>query len=94
VTPVTGDGEGSLIVTVAKAHAIRPGDSLVSRTDEKFLPAEIAIGKVVVVEPDKDKPGFSKLVIKPDADLAALREVYIVVRRGTPIPTATEGKRR
>ncbi len=61
---------------------------------ERFLPAEIAIGKVVVVEPDPDKPGFCKLVVKPDADLAALREVYIVVPRGTPHPTATEGNRR
>ncbi len=90
-----GDGKESLIVKdVAKAHAIRPGDSLVSRTDEDFLPAEITIGKVVVVEPDPDRPGFCKLVVRPDAELGALRKVYIVVPRGTLHPTATEGKRR
>ncbi len=93
VTPVTGDGKESLIVTVPEAHGIRPGDTLVSRADERFLPAEIGIGKVVVVEPDPDRPGFSKLVVKPDADLAALREVFIVVHRGKSIPAATEGKR-
>ena len=89
-----GDGESLIVKNVAKAHAIRPGDSLVSRTDVDFLPAEITIGKVVVVEPDPDRPGFCKLVVKPDAELAALRKVYIVVPRGMPHPTATEGKRR
>lgn len=90
-----GDGKESLIVKrVAKAHAVRPGDRLVSRTDEYFLPVEISIGDVVVVEPDPDNPGFSTLLVKPHAELAALREVYIVVPRGTPPRTTSEGRRR
>lgn len=95
VTPAVGDGKESLIVkNVENAKAIRPGDRLVSRTDERFLPAEISIGEVVVVKPDPDNPGFCTLLVKPHAELAALREVYIVVSRGTPPRTASEGRRR
>lgn len=95
VPGATGDGKGSIIVNgVAKAHAIRPGDRLVSRTDEDFLPAEISIGTVVAVRPDPDHVIFCKLRVEPHADLAALREVYIVVPRGKPVASASEGRRR
>ena len=80
-----GDGKKSLIVKdVADAHAVRPGDRLISRTAEYFLPAEISIGKIVAVRPDPDHVGFCKLLVKPHAELSALREVYIVVPRGGP----------
>lgn len=78
-----GDGKDAMIVrNVSAADAVRPGNLLVSRSSEDFLPAQVAIGKVVRVTDDPDHAGFVILHIKPHANLPALREVYIIVPRG------------
>jgi len=76
-----GDGRGKMLVRDVNAyHNIRPGDLLVAAGDDAFLPVQARIGKVVEVIDDPRRRGlFVSLRVAPSADLAALREVYIVV---------------
>ncbi|MCE5327085.1 MAG: hypothetical protein LLG01_11805 [Planctomycetaceae bacterium] len=60
----------------------RRGDQLVTRADEMFMPAEVLVGEVVEVTPIPEHGGFVRLRVEPAVNLAALREVYIVVPRG------------
>lgn len=74
-----GNGVDRLIVEgVSALHNVQKGDFLVTSGDDPFLPAEIRIGEVVSVV-DAEQPNFVTLRVQPHADLATLREVYIVV---------------
>jgi cell shape-determining protein MreC len=78
-----GDGVSSVLVPRVKAyHNVQPGDLLVTMPDDPMLQAELRIGVVEEVQPDKDDPHFVTLKVRPSADLAALREVFLVVPLG------------
>jgi len=80
---VRGDGTNGLTVpSVPARHNVLPGDSVITSDDEAFLPANVRIGRVTRVVPDPDHAGFVTLVVTPSADLASVREVYIVVPLG------------
>ena len=75
-----GDGASGLIVeNVREYHNVKPGDHLVTCDDEYFLPAAVPIGEVTDVRRYPKSPGFVQLRVKPRAELASLRDVYIVV---------------
>ena len=84
VEDARGDGKGNLIVgEVRTLENIQVGDSLVSAGEDGLFPANLRIGTVVeVIEDPKQKGLFVSLRIKPDADLDAVREVYIVAPVG------------
>ncbi len=78
-----GDGKGGLVIPhVSSQHNIRPGDWLWTRPDDPFLPAMIMIGRVDSVVEAPDKPHFVTVHVKPEANLDALREVFVVVPLG------------
>lgn len=79
-----GDGVDALICEedVPAYHNILPGDLLVTSGRGAFLPAEIRIGEVTEVTRQPKHPGFVTLKIAPAADLATLRDVYIVYPLG------------
>lgn len=79
-TTIHGDGRGGLIATdVFKSHNVLPGDWVGTDKRSKFMPERIRIGRVTEVKPDSRNAGLVTLVIAPVADLASLRDVYIVV---------------
>ena len=55
--------------------------------DDAFLPVEARIGVVVEVGDDAKRKGLFQWVrIRPAADLASLRKVYVVVPAGAEDP--------
>lgn len=82
---VQGDGKDRLVVRQQDANNnYQPGDWLVTAGDSRFMPDRIRIGKVDQVLSDRDHPLLVTLTIKPDADLATLRNIYIVVPLNEP----------
>ena len=91
-----GDGVDALVCEedVQAYHNILPGDLLVTSGRDAFLPAEIRIGEVRKVTRRAKHPGFVTLKITPAADLATLRDVYIVYPHGSqPDAGSPEGAR-
>ncbi len=76
-----GNGSDAVIVRgVSRGDNIKVGDELVVRIVGTYESTRIPIGKVVEVKVDeKLGVGFDQLRIEPMADLAALREVFILV---------------
>jgi cell shape-determining protein MreC len=75
----TGDGVRGLTVTISKNHGIAAGDLLVTTKSDTFLPYGVRIGHVEEVRDNPKEPGQVILTIRPEADLSALSDVYIVV---------------
>lgn len=77
----SGNGSDAVIVRgVSRGDNIKVGDELVVRIVGTYESTRIPIGKVVEVKVDeKLGVGFDQLRIEPMADLAALREVFILV---------------
>ena len=91
-----GDGVDALICEedVQAYHNILPGDVLVTSGREDFLLARVRIGEVTEVARRPEHRGFVTLKIKPRANLATLRDVYIVYPLGgQPGADAGEGMR-
>jgi hypothetical protein len=87
-TTIRGDGRGGMIATdVFKSHNVLPGDWIGTDGRSKFMPQRIRIGRVAAVKPDPRNAGLVALSITPVADLASLRDVYIVV----PMPDSRTG---
>jgi cell shape-determining protein MreC len=85
-----GDGAGGLVCDpIPAVHNIRPGDVLQTRGDEALLPTAVVIGRVSDVQNDPEHPGMVIVRAQPPADLASLRDVYVVVPR---ISQPAEGK--
>ena len=76
-----GDGRrGMLIPHVREDHEIRPGDVVLTRSDDAAVGAPIPVGRVERVADDEEEPAlFDTLHVRPYANLASLREVYIIV---------------
>ena len=84
-----GDGRAGLTVKGVPTDAkVMPGDWLLTETSNSFLPIPVRIGTVVAVEDDPRQASFQTVRVAPDADLGALRNVYIVY----PIRQQTEGR--
>jgi cell shape-determining protein MreC len=81
---IRGDGAGIAIRDVPAGHNVLPGDRVVTRADESFLPYKIRIGKVVEVREQPDRGGFTTLRVRPAADLDSLRNVYVVYSLSRP----------
>lgn len=77
-----GSGTGLLVRDLPAAHNVAPGDWLVLPYDLEFWPVEVRIGSVRRIEPDQANPLYVKVHVRPAADLATLRNVYIVVPEG------------
>lgn len=81
LVPVTckGDGaKGLVAVNVPVEHALEPGDEIITRDDQYFLPAGVRVARITEVEPQPLEPGFVTLRAKPLTNLPALRDVFIV----------------
>ncbi len=80
--PVLAQGDGRRIVLrhVPAQHGIQPGDLLTTAAStELLLPFGLTIGRVVGAEPDKQDAHAVTVLVEPLADLATLREVYVVM---------------
>lgn len=77
-----GDGATGLHVPeVKEVESIRPGDILQTRPSSGAMPAAVTIGVVTDVQRDHRNAGLVNIRVEAAADLASLREVYIVVPR-------------
>ena len=75
----SGDGETGLLIRGIAADArVLPGDYVLTGVKESFIPAPIPIGRVDDVVDDPQGAGTQIIHVTPDADLSALRRVYIV----------------
>ena len=73
-----GDGADRLLVEdVKEYHKVRPGDLVLTSPLSGSVPMEIHVGRVVEVQRAKD-PARVTLKVTPHAELASLRDVYIV----------------
>ena len=76
---VSGDGaDGMIVRDVKKFDNVLPGDRLVTRDEDYYLPAQVAVGEVTEVTENAASPGFVTLKVRPHSELASLRNVYIV----------------
>lgn len=74
----TGDGADGLVVPdVWRYDNVLPGD-LVVTAEGPFLPLEVRIGTVREVRPDLKHAERVIVSVRPEANLAALRDVFIV----------------
>ena len=76
-----GDGDQVVCRQVPAFHRIRPGDVLTTARLAE-LPFRLTIGRVVEVTAEAANPHFVTILVEPKADLATLREVYIVLPIG------------
>lgn len=76
-----GDGgHGMLIQRVDRRHEVRAGDVVLTRGDERAIGAPVPVGRVERVADDEEAPAmFVTLHVRPYANLASLRQVYIIV---------------
>ena len=76
-----GDGgHGMLIQRVDRRHEVRAGDVVLTRADERAIGAPVPVGRVERVADDEEAPAmFVTLHVRPYANLASLRQVYIIV---------------
>jgi cell shape-determining protein MreC len=82
--PVSLRGTGGATMTTLAApahHNILPGDRVFSGDGDPALPFGLLIGTVVEVLPEPDDSNHVRLRVAPAAELAALREVYVVLPR-------------
>ncbi|HDZ21726.1 hypothetical protein LCGC14_0284870 [marine sediment metagenome] len=74
-----GDGWSGMVVRgISADKRVQVGDWLVTSIPKTVFLNKVPIGTVVEVRDDPQQAGFQELIIAPDADLAALRRVYIV----------------
>jgi hypothetical protein len=76
---LTGCGDGLVSRPLSEGHAIAPGDLVLTMGEDGRLPMAIVIGRVRAVEPVPDSARHVRLKIEPDAQLATLEDVYIVL---------------
>jgi len=89
-----GDGVDGLVVReVKKYHNVQNGDWLVTAKDDAFLPEHVRIGRVVEVGDDPRNQLFSVVRVQPYADLAALKDVFIVVPLASKASNGAAGTR-
>lgn len=82
-----GDGVGGLTVqNLPDYHNVRVGDWLMTRRDDPYLRSEIQVGRVSEVKPNPTEQGFVNVRISPMADLATVRDVYIVLLPPETLP--------
>ena len=75
----TGDGvDGMIVKGVSAGHNVLPGDKLYTTGRDAALPIRVLIGTVTKVTEYPRNQRFVTLRISPYADLAKLRDVYIV----------------
>ena len=76
-----GAGLGGMeIPHVHKGREVRPGDVVLTRSDDAAVGAPIPVGRVERVTDDHKEPAlFVTLHVKPYANLSSLREVYVIV---------------
>jgi cell shape-determining protein MreC len=74
-----GDGKMGLIIkNVPVGDAVEPGDALVTEIRTAYRPVPVSIGTVEAVKGDQANPSFQTVRVRPNVDLGALRNVYIV----------------
>lgn len=79
VCDAVGDGKVGLIVkSVPVGAVVLPGDALVTEIPTTLRPISVSIGTVEAVEDDSKNPSFQTVRVRPNVDLDALRNVYIV----------------
>ena len=77
-----GGTGGPLMVIphIHKHHEVRPGDVVLTRSDDAAVGAPIPVGRVERMDDDDEQPAlFATLLVRPYANLGLLREVYIIV---------------
>ncbi|MHC4698061.1 MAG: rod shape-determining protein MreC [Planctomycetota bacterium] len=79
---LTGRGDGIMEIREVdrrdvEAGAIQVGDIVLSDHSDDTLPAPMTIGKIVRIDPDREKPLLSTLTVKSSVDNDSLRNVYI-----------------
>lgn len=91
ICTAVGDGWSGMVVRgISADERVQVGDSLVTSIPDTVFPNMVPIGTIVEVRDDPQQAGFQELIIAPEADLAALRRVYIVY----PLWQAGEVERR
>jgi len=80
-----GDGRRMVLRQVPAEHGIRAGDILTTGPEtEALLPFGLTVGKVTRTQPEPEDVHSVTVFVEPLADLAGLRQVYIVLPIARP----------
>lgn len=95
-----GDGENGMVVQIRASYQIRPGDIFQTSgeyrkdlPDDPRLPIVVPVGTVSQVTNNEKQPLLVDIRISPIADLATLRDVYVVYMLDTPPDRRKAGKK-
>ena len=82
-----GDGADMVMAPDVKAYYnVLPGDQLWASAEKEFLPVDIYIGKVEKVELNAKDSRRVTVYVRPHADVAAVRDVFIISPLTTQAP--------
>lgn len=93
---LSGRGEGKLEIEdvdgrMVERGDIQVGDVVLSDPESVALPTGLTIGTIVKISPDRSQPLFRVLSVKSEADLSALRRVYVYDPTEEPMADARSG---
>ena len=85
-----GNGKEMEIQSVPADHKVQKGDWLIMPYERTYWPADILVGRVWRVE--DPGTGHVKVYVHPEADLSALRDVYIMIPESNGSSTGGGGR--
>jgi cell shape-determining protein MreC len=74
-----GDGRGLTSSELPAYHKVLPGDWVYTAGNDPRLPMPVLVGVVAAVHPVETDSNHCRLEVRPAADLATLRDVYVVI---------------
>jgi rod shape-determining protein MreC len=85
-----GDASGQpQMINISPDERIKPGEPVITSGGDQVYPPGMPVGVVDRVVPDPDS-SYVNVVVKPNANLAALEEVLVVVQFSDKMPFAQE----
>jgi rod shape-determining protein MreC len=85
-----GDASGQpQMINISPDERIKPGEPVITSGGDQVYPPGMPVGVVDRVAPDPDS-SYVNVVVKPNANLAALEEVLVVVQFSDKMPFAQE----
>ncbi len=85
-----GDASGQpQMINISPDDRIKPGEPVITSGGDQVYPPGMPVGVVDRVVPDPDS-SYVNVVVKPNANLAALEEVLVVVKFSDKMPFAQE----
>ncbi len=88
-------GGGIQIGNLTQDSRIKPGEAVLTSGGDQIFPRGLKVGTIESIEPDPDHQPYTRIRIKPAANLTQLEEVLIITGTQSDLPAAgAAGSRR